>query len=257
MITRRQQLGTESPPPEQAADDDGEKPLEVGAPTGSDLPSYGTGKKAPRAKGKAKAKAKAKTEAKRPKAAAKKSAAKKKVAPPAPADAPREACCEADAAGAPQDDVLGHEGGPGRDLSGQAPRGHEVESCGAKAAVSELEMADPKDPPSRKRPNKQDAKDSMRATKSAKKDQKAKETKAKGDTNEDPGDGGEAASAAPAAPGAKGLKTWAGRYIPNDTLGARRFLAMRDVYMQFVAPLLKAQSRYQDRWPLPLTMESL
>ena len=86
-------------------------------------------------------------------------------------------------------------------------------------------------------------------------DTKAKETEATGDTNEDPGEGG----AAGAAPGAKNLKTWAGRYVPTDPLGANRFFAMRDVYMQFVAPQLKSQSRYQDPcpWLLPLTMESL
>ena len=88
-----------------------------------------------------------------------------------------------------------------------------------------------------------------------KSDTKAKEAQPKGDTNEDPGEGG----AAGAAPGAKNLKTWAGRYVPTDPLGANRFFAMLDVYMQFVfvAPQLKSLSRYQDPWLLPLTMESL
>ena len=297
LITRRQQLGTESPPhePEQPADDDGQKPLEVGAPAESDLPSYGT--KAPRAKGKAKAKAKAKakTEANGPKAAARKSRAKKKLG----RDAPHEACSEAGPADAPQDDSRGHAHGHchgdrsdeapcrheahpahgDRPGEAEAPCSHEVHpahgdrpgeadpdrgmaaASGMKAPATELEVADPKDPPSRKRP-KQDAEKPSKRAKNAKKvdpqhDAKAKETKAKCDTNEDPGESGENAPAAPAVPGAKNLKTWAGRYVPTDPLGANRFLAMRDVYMQFVAPKIKAQSRHQDRWLLPLTLESL
>lgn len=44
-----------------------------------------------------------------------------------------------------------------------------------------------------------------------------------------------------------GVTTFARRYMPEDSLKALKYRAIRDVYMAMVAPYVKGQSKYQDK----------
>ena len=44
-----------------------------------------------------------------------------------------------------------------------------------------------------------------------------------------------------------GATTFARRYMPDDSLKALRYRAIRDAYMSMVAPRVKSQSKFQDK----------